>query len=151
MQSFYADSMWLFSVNLALNNSAWKLADPKTWWTDESMIWTSTYLLYETKGKIYLTHTQHSSDAAPSDQLNSNILAHACFLSASILKAPDWQITIHLLIFFGSNQSVLLFSLSANTTRLQCFISNHASEAFGGHLWKKSPRHECALGALTNI
>lgn len=55
-----------------------------------------------------------------------------CFLSASILKAPNWQVTIHLLIFFGSNQSVLLFSSLANTTGYML----HFQPCLGSLWWK---------------
>lgn len=78
-----------------------------------------------------------------------------CFLSASSLKAPNWQVngyfTIHLLVPFGNNQSVLLSSSSTRTAGHSAALPNQASEIFGGNLWKQGPRHGSALGNIANI
>lgn len=74
---FYADSMWFFLWTFlwVTVHEYWQIL--KTWWTHESIIWTSICLCHEAKGKIYLTYIQHRSNAAPCQTAKILLTPHA--------------------------------------------------------------------------
>lgn len=155
---FYADSMWFFLWTFlwVTVHEYWQIL--KTWWTHESIIWTSICLCHEAKGKIYLTYIQHRSNVAPCQTAKILLTPHAQanLLPISLsLKAPNWQVNgslaIHVLVSFGSIQLVPLLSSSTRTAGHSAAFLNHVPEIFGGDLQKQGPRHGSALGTIANI
>lgn len=110
----------------------------KTWWTHESIIWTSTHLCPEAKGRIYLTYTQHRSDAAPCRTAKILLTPHAQANLLPIgltLKAPYWQVNRYLTSTYWHLWGVTSQSCSPlhppDAAGHSTVFPNHASEIFG--------------------
>lgn len=107
------------------------------------------YLCREAKGMICFTYTQHRSNARPCQMTKILLTPHdqdnllpINFLLKSPKLTGNGYLTIHLLASFGSKQSVMLSSSSTRTAGHSAAFPSHASEIFGGDLWKQHPRPE---------